>query len=248
MSLVEAGRSAAAGAAGAHASRRRLMVERIGTKARVALVAIGMLVAIGAFVACGGDDDEDPDDAQATMPPPAAASAVAEPTERSSDELGSTPGWGGGATAEVFYTKDFFCDADPCQAGAAGANAPGTSDPVPSVWVLVPLFQDTEGIDFHCPETGACVAHPMSIDVSAIGLGDVIPLPPHSHIVDPNESGFSAAGETPWKVVVVGVNTRPAWDMLEQGKSLETLRTVQEDSTAATADIPTNIVLFFGIR
>jgi hypothetical protein len=88
----------------------------------------------------------------------------------------------------------------------------------------------------------------MDIDVSAIGLGDVIPLPPHSHIVDPNEPGFSGAGETPWKVVVVGVNTRAAWDMLEQGKSLETLRTVQEDTTAATADIPTNIVLFFGLR
>jgi hypothetical protein len=116
------------------------------------------------------------------------------------------------------------------------------------VWVLVPLFDDVEGIDFHCPDAGNCVAHPDSLDVSAIGLGEVIPLPPHSHIVDPTEPGFSTAGPTPWKVVVVGVNTREAWDMLEEGKSIETLREVQADTTAATADIPTNIVLFFGIR
>jgi hypothetical protein len=225
------------------------MLDQIRKRGRLFALSAAAVLAIGAFAACGDDDDENgggdstPAAVATTGPQP-----TAEATEAGSEELGSTPGWGGGATAEVFYTKDFFCDADPCQAGAAGANAPGTSDPVPSVWVLVPLFDDTAGLDFHCPEAGECVAHPMSIDVSAIGLGDVIPLPPHSHIVDPNEAGFSAAGETPWKVVVVGVNTRAAWDMLEAGKSLGTLRTVQEDTTAATADIPTNIVLFFGIR
>jgi hypothetical protein len=226
------------------------MLNQIRRRGRLFALSAAAVLAIGAFAACGDDDDESNDDGDST--PVAMATTALQPTadatEAGSEELGSTPGWGGGATAEVFYTKDFFCDADPCQAGAAGANAPGTSDPVPSVWVLVPLFDDTAGLDFHCPDAGECVAHPMSIDVSAIGLGDVIPLPPHSHIVDPNEAGFSAAGETPWKVVVVGVNTRAAWDMLETGKSLETLRTVQEDTTAATADIPTNIVLFFGIR
>jgi hypothetical protein len=226
------------------------MLDQIRKRGRLFALSAAALLAIGAFAACGDDDDENGGSGDST--PAAMATTAPEPTaeatESGSEELGSTPGWGGGATAEVFYTKDFFCDAEPCQAGAAGANAPGTSDPVPSVWVLVPLFDDTVGLDFHCPDAGECVAHPMSIDVSAIGLGDVIPLPPHSHIVDPNEPGFSAAGETPWKVVVVGVNTRAAWDMLETGKSLETLRTVQEDTAAATADIPTNIVLFFGIR
>jgi hypothetical protein len=214
-------------------------------------VTAAAIVAIGALSACGDDDDDADGGGAATQPPAATATVAAQPTAEAtaaSEELGSTPGWGGGAVAEVFYTKDFFCDADACQAGAAGTNAPGTADPVPSVWVLVPLFEDLEGIDFHCPDAGNCVAHPMSLDVSAIGLGEVIPLPPHSHIVDPSEPGFSAAGETPWKVVVVGVNTREAWDMLEAGKSIETLREVQADTTAATADIPTNVVLFFGIR
>ena len=226
------------------------MFEHVRKLSRAAALTAVAALAIGAFAACGDDDD---DDAQPTEPAAMATSAATEaaPTAEATmavGELGSTPGWGGGAEATVFYTKDFFCDADPCQAGEAGTNAPDTADPVPSVWVLVPLFEDVEGIAFHCPTAGDCVAHPDQLDVSRIGLGEVIPIPPHSHIVDPAEPGFSAAGETPWKVVVVGVNTRAAWDMLEAGKSIETLRSVQADEANATADIPTNIVLFFGIR
>lgn len=232
------------------------MLDTIRSKGRLVALTAAAVIAVGAFAACGGDDDDDADGGENTP----AATMAAQPTSApeatepagegtaAAGELGSTPGWGGGGVAEVFYTKDFFCDAEQCQAGAAGMNAPGTSDPVPSVWVLVPLFEETEGIAFHCAEAGNCVAHPSDIDVSAIGLGEVIPLPPHSHIVDPNEPGFSGAGETPWKVVVVGVNTRAAWDMLEAGKSIETLREVQADTTMATADIPSNIVLFFGVR
>jgi hypothetical protein len=230
------------------------MLDVIRGRSRGMLLTVAAVVAIGAFAACGDDDDGD-GDAAPTMPAAeASATRMAEPTAMgeatpaNESELGSTPGWGGGAVAEVFYTRDFFCDTEQCQAGAPGANAPGTMDPVPSVWVLVPLFEELDGIAFHCPDAGNCVAHPSDIDVSAIGLGDVIPLPPHSHIVDPAEAGFSPDGETPWKVVVVGVNTREAWDMLEAGKSIETLREVQGDTTMATADIPSNIVLFFGIR
>ena len=228
------------------------MLDVVRKRSRLIVITAAAAIAVGAFAACGSDDDKTDTPTRAPVATAAATTAAAKPTAAATTgaakELGSTPGWGGGAVATVFYTKEFFCDSDPCQAGAAGKNAPGTTDPVPSVWVLVPLFKDVAGIDFHCPEAGDCIAHPKSLDVSAIGLGDVIPLPPHSHIVDPAEAGFAAAGETPWKVVVVGVNTKEAWDMLEAGKSIETLRTVQADTTMATADIPSNVVLFFGIR
>ena len=226
------------------------MLEQIRKRGRLAALAAIAVIGVAVFAACG-DDDDGGGDTPTQAPAATATKASAQPTAAAtteSEELGSTPGWGGGQTATVFYTKDFFCDAATCEAGTAGANAPGTADPVPSVWVLVPLFDDVSGIDFHCPTAGNCVAHPNELDVSQIGLGEVIPIPPHSHIVDPAEAGFSAAGETPWKVVVVGVKTRAAWDMLEQGKSIETLRDVQADEANATADIPTNIVLFFGIR
>jgi hypothetical protein len=225
------------------------MLEHTWKRGRVVAVGLIAVAAIGVFAAaCGGSSNSNktPTSAPAVTTAPKSTPAAATPA--ATKELGTTPGWGGGGVATVFYTKDFFCDKTPCEAGAAGANAPGTSAPIPSVWVLVPLFDDKTGINFHCPTAGDCVAHPKEIDVSKIGLGNVIPLPPHSHIVDPKEAGFSPAGDTPWKVVVVGVKTRAAWDMLEQGKSIDALRSVQANEANATKDLPTNIVLFFGIR
>ena len=226
------------------------MLERVWQRGRIAAIGLIAVVAIGVFAAACGDDSKDksPTSAPAATSAPKATPAAGTTATTTMKELGTTPGWGGGAVATVFYTKEFFCSSSPCEAGAAGKNAPGTKDPVPSVWVLVPLFDDKSGLKFHCPDAGNCVAHPKELDVSKIGLGSVIPLPPHSHIVDPKEAGFSGAADTPWKVVVVGVKTRAAWDMLEQGKSIDTLRSVQAVEANATKDLPSDIVLFFGIR
>lgn len=231
------------------------MFEQVWKKGRLAVAGVAVFAAVAAIgVACGGDDDDGGNGGAST---PAATRPASTPSgggatpmaTEGEEELGTTPGWAGGAVGEVFYTKPFFCNTEPCVVGEAGANPSGVTDPVPSVWVLVPLFDDTAGLTFHCNTAGNCPTHPMTLDVSRIGLGDVIPIPPHSHIIDPNEPGFSAAGETPWKVVIVGINTRAAWDMLEEGKSLETLRAVQAmGETTATADIPSNLILFFGVR
>ena len=216
---------------------------------RPRLLAAGTLIIVATAalgIACG-DDDDDGDNGDTT---PAATRTVSTPvaTAAADRELGTTPGWAGGKTGTVFYTKEFFCNTDPCVVGEAGSNPSGVTDPVPSVWVLVPLFSDTDGLTFHCNTAGMCPTHPAELDVSRAGLGDVIPIPPHSHIIDPTEPGFSAAGETPWKAIVVGIKTRAAWDMLEAGKSIETLRTVQADEANATPDVPTNLILFFGVR
>jgi hypothetical protein len=237
------------------------MSQSVWKRGRLLAAGLVAIAGVTAFaVACGGTSSTDKTSTAAAGAPKATVAPKTTPTTSTSAspasgstttaaELGTTPGWGGGKVATVFYTKPFFCDKTPCEAGTAGTNAPGTSNPVPSVWVLVPLFKDTSGLNFHCPTEGNCVAHPKELDVSKIGLGSVIPLPPHSHIVDTTEAGFSAAANTPWKVVVVGIKTRAAWDMLEQGKSIDTLRQVQAmGDTTATGDVPSNIVLFFGIR
>lgn len=232
------------------------MLGRLTKGARALGVAVLVAGAGAAFAAaCGDDDAADSGDNQ---PVATATMAAAAPTPEPADTpasgggetvLGETPGWAAGSTGTVFYTKEFVCNTEPCIVGEDGTNPAGVSEPVPTVWVLVPLFDDTAGIDFHCPEAGNCPAHPSELDVSRIGLGDVIPLPPHSHIIDPGEAGFSAAGETPWDVVVVGVMTRAAWDQLESGKSLEALRQVQaEGEASATGDVPSNLILFFGVR
>jgi hypothetical protein len=227
------------------------MKQRVWKRGRLVAAGLIIVATMGAFAAACGDDNSKakaPTSAPATTAAKATSPSIAATATTATRELGTTPGWGGGGVATVFYTKEFFCDKTPCEAGAAGTNAPGTKAPIPSVWVLVPLFDDKSGLNFQCPDAGNCVAHPKELDVSKIGLGNVIPLPPHSHIVDVNEAGFSPAGDTPWKVVVVGVKTRAAWDKLEAGKSIDALRAVQADPTAATMDLPTNIVLFFGVR
>lgn len=220
------------------------------------ILGLGVLiVGLAAFGAACGDDDDDPTPvntpaAMATTPAGDDETPEGDATAEGDDEvLGETPGWAGGATGTVFYTKDFFCNDDTCETGNDGTNPDGVTEPVPTVWVLVPLFMETDGIELHCPTAGECVAHPSEINVSSIGLGDTIPLPPHSHIIDPDEAGFSAAAETPWDVVVVGINSREAWDKLEAGKSLAALRAVQaEGETSATGDVPTDLILFFGVR
>jgi hypothetical protein len=229
------------------------IVWKRGRLLALGVVAIATVSALAMACSSGTSSGDKTSTAAAGSRPTAAATAqatkAAASTPATTTELGTTPGWGGGSTATVFYTKPFFCDKTPCEAGTAGTNAPNTTDPVPSVWVLVPLFKDTTGLNFHCPTAGSCVAHPTELDVSKIGLGNVIPLPPHSHIVDPKEAGFSPAANTPWKVVVVGIKTRAAWDMLETGKSIDALRQVQAmGDTTATGDVPSNIVLFFGLR
>ncbi|GBD13788.1 hypothetical protein HRbin24_01827 [bacterium HR24] len=191
-----------------------------------------------AAVACGGGEE--------TTQPATTPARTPTPMAR---ELGTTPGWAAGNTGTVFYTKNFFCgQGEPCIVGEEGATPPGTREPIPKVWVLIPLFNETQGIELHCPTAGSCPAHPRQVDVSRIGLGQVIPLPPHSHIVDPTEAGFSTAPDTPWEAVVVGVKTRAAWDRIQAGKSLQVLRQVQANQADATPDIPTNLYLFFGIR
>lgn len=221
-------------------------------KARLLGAGVFILAATAAVgFACGGNDNDKPGAAATSRPATTsvATSGAANATPTQADEdLGTTPGWAAGSTGTVFYTKEYFCNSQPCIVGEKGMNPSGVTDPVPSVWVLVPLFADTQGLTFHCNTPGKCPTHPTELDVTRAGLGNVIPLPPHSHIIDPTEAGFSTAGDTPWKVVVVGVKTRVAWDMLEKGKSLETLRAVQADQANATPDVPTNLILFFGVR
>jgi|GEM_PF-1242210 len=219
-----------------------------GRRWLAAAAAVALAATVLALAACG-EEEEAAQPATTPQTTPAAgqrAQPTPSPTVR---ELGTTSGWAAGATGTVFYTKNFFCgQGEPCIVGQDGPAPSGTREPIPTVWVLVPLFSETQGIELHCPQAGSCPAHPRQVDVSRIGLGQVIPLPPHSHIVDPQQAGFSTAPDTPWRAVVVGIKNRAAWDRIQAGKSLQVLRQVQANEADATPDIPTNLYLFFGIR
>jgi hypothetical protein len=171
---------------------------------------------------------------------------------------GTTAGWFRGRTVTFFYNKNFDCvlpaeaqfseelvSSTPAQsncvlAAEATRSPRGGNDPV--VYVLVPLFDDTQGITLHCPVAGECINHPNDLDASRVFGPDAaaIPLPPHSHVVDKQRGGW-------WKVEVNGVSTRAAWDAIERAKSLASVRQQQELGTV-TADLDTNLFLFFSVR
>lgn len=164
-------------------------------------------------------------------------------------ERGTTPGWFDGRTIDFTYSKDFFCeDSDPssqadsgCVLGAEPQTAPRPGD-VPVVYVLVPLFDETDGLDLHCPVAGDCINHPSTMDLSPVfGAGtENTPLPPHSHVVEEKRGGW-------WEIEVNGVTSREAWDALEAGKDLASVREQQAAGTV-TDDIPTNLFLWFNTQ
>ncbi|MGI8419295.1 MAG: hypothetical protein ACR2LN_01475 [Candidatus Levyibacteriota bacterium] len=161
---------------------------------------------------------------------------------------GFTDGWFQGRTVTFFYhNKNFFCKNPPasgatsqCEAGADAQQMPPQND-IPPLYVMTPLGFTPSGLQ--CPETGNCINHPHTIDLSAVlGKGtENAPLPPHSHIIDAADPGW-------WKIVVIGVKSQADWDKIAAGKDLATVRGLQQsDPTNVTADIPTNSFLFFDV-
>lgn len=170
--------------------------------------------------------------------------------------MGTTPGWMDGETVTFFYNKDFFCKEPPrsdapsdCVLGAE-AQVPPRGGNIPVLYVMVPLGFDPGNL--HCPTT-TCVNHPSTIDATApvlavleSVLGDlpdngVIPVVPHSHIVDRKQGGW-------WSVEIIGVTDPAVWAQIAAAKSLDRVRQLQMAGAGITGDIPTNLFLFFSVR
>ena len=169
---------------------------------------------------------------------------------------GTTPGWADGRTITFFYNKPFSCSQPPASGATSGcilgaeAQRPPRGGPIPVLYVMVPLGFTPATSTLQCPEAGNCINHPATIDLSAIGMSANAALPPHSHIIG-KEAGSANANAGWWEIEVVGVLDQPTWDAVVAGKSLETVRTLQNAPDAAshiTGDVPTNLFLFFGVR
>lgn len=160
----------------------------------------------------------------------------------------TTPAWVNGQTVTIQYAQNFSCDrsvasgaSSGCEIGVPANRAPNGQQlsKVSTLYVLVPFFAPTENLNLHCPDVGSCVNHPMTIDLSAVGLSPNAALPAHSHILDGPAGGL-------WKIEVVGILNQTSWNQLAAGKSLATLRAVQA-SGGATGDVGTNLFLFFNV-
>ncbi len=162
--------------------------------------------------------------------------------------VGTTEGWFNGRTVTFLYTRPFFCAQPPisgagsgCEVGADAQTAPIGNPGIPELWVVVPLgFTPPEGT-LQCPVAGECVDHPHDVDLSRVlgpGTENVL-LPAHSHVIDDLQGGW-------WKTFVVGVTSPDAWDRIVAGKSLATVRELQNQGLA-TPDIPSNLFVFFNV-
>jgi hypothetical protein len=156
---------------------------------------------------------------------------------------GFTDGWFQGRTVTFFYhNKNFFCKNPPASGATSQcAKAMPAQNDIPPLYVMTPLGFTPKNLQ--CPETGNCINHPHTIDLSAVlGKGtENAQLPPHSHIIDAADPGW-------WKIVVIGVKTQADWDKIAAGKDLATVRGLQKsDPTNVTADIPSNTFLFFDV-
>ena len=161
----------------------------------------------------------------------------------------TTPAWSGGATVNIQYPQNFFCDtsvashaSSGCEVGTA-ANVGPVGNPNRSVlYVLVPLFQGDPIPKPLCAEA-SCPNHPLNVDLSRVfGAGAAsVPLPAHSHILDGNAGGW-------WQVKIVAVKTQAAWATLAAGKSQVVMDQLLSDPTSGVAGpIPTNMYLFFNV-
>ena len=71
-----------------------------------------------------------------------------------------------------------------------------------------------------------------------------VPLPADSHSIDQVSGNW-------WEIDVIGVKDPATWDQIVAGKSLATVRALQAADPGGdkiTADIPTNLYLFFAVQ
>jgi hypothetical protein len=167
--------------------------------------------------------------------------------------VGDTNGWFRGETYNFHYTVPFFCREPPASGAASHCELGSEFTSIPSrqydpLYVVVPIgFTPKNPYTVQCPVAGHCIDHPHHMDLSRVfgsGTENAL-LPPHSHIV---RTAFGGAQEW-WNVEVIGVTSQAAWHQIVMGKSYAAIQALRASgSGTVTADIPTNLFLYFGVQ
>jgi hypothetical protein len=169
----------------------------------------------------------------------------------SCSSIGYTRAWLGGRTVKLEYSHAYFCEEPPtsgagshCELGKARQSGPTSGAVVSPLRVVVPLGFTPPASTLQCPTAGQCIDHPSTIDLSRVfGAGtETAALPPHSHILVDAEVHQS----TWWPVRVIGVQKLRAWNRVVSHKSEAAVKACQKAGNC-TADIPTNLLLFFQV-
>lgn len=163
--------------------------------------------------------------------------------------IGLTDSWYDGATINLNYSHQYFCGdhslsaaTTGCEIGAATKVRPPSGAVVSPIYVMTPIGFAPKNLQ--CPVVGNCIDHPPRVDASRVfgAAAKNAPLPPHSHIIVDREGALSSW----WPVIVIGVTNQHAWNQIAQGKDLATVNRIRQEHPAwVTADVPSNIYLFF---
>lgn len=173
--------------------------------------------------------------------------------------VGLTHGYYDGSTTAFLYTANFYCDpgvssqaVTGCEAGAKYTQLPPHAASQDPVYIVVPLGFTPTGTSPQCATPGNCIDHPGSMDLTRLApaLDPILhttpaqlanaPLSPHSHFIDDRNTNLPEW----WNVVVVGATSQTAYDNAVAGKSYASLK-AQEGKNGLTAEIPTNVFLYF---
>ncbi|MFZ0666084.1 MAG: hypothetical protein WAM97_10030 [Acidimicrobiales bacterium] len=180
-------------------------------------------------------------------------------------QVGESNGYYNGTNIDLFYTEDYYCDANVssaatsgCEVGAPSSSSPSSTSAGDSgtslgntthndtLYVTVPLFSNPPATQ--CTSTATCIDHPPTIDLSRIAADlpghpsgasvSDIPIPAHDHVVGTRNDGLPEW----WNVEVVATTSASTYNTLT---SVSAIQTAIGNSTAIEA--PTNLFLFFQV-
>ena len=165
------------------------------------------------------------------------------------EDKGYLKGWFEGSDIQLYYTKSYYCAAQPpldgassgCEIGAPPEEAPRPGR-IPTIYAIAAAGFTPPAATVSCPAgtpaVPACLDHPAMIDLSFIGLPKSARPVAHSHILSAHGAGW-------FNTVNIRVFSLDAWNEIAAAKSLAKVRELQSRTPSpVSADTPTNIYFF----
>lgn len=193
--------------------------------------------------------------AETSGPPPSNAAA----TGHGVNEFGMTKAYFDGKTTSFTYANGFYCDtsvsaksSSGCEAGATFHKPPSKKDFDP-LFITVPLYSKGAMPRMECPSGKVCVDHPGTIDLSRLSSALGAPpsalynaaVPGHQHFITTANNGKAEW----WDVKVIGVTSAKVFKQIDQHQSYSYIQKLRrEKNKHVTANIPTNLFLWFGVH
>ena len=171
-------------------------------------------------------------------------------TPAAGTSFGKTNDFDAGRLFEDVYVQNFYCDTSVpaksttgCEVGAKFNTPPAKNyDPL---YITVPLGFSVPMMEMQCPNGLACVDHPATIDLTAIGGPANAMTPGHDHFT----TTLNQFQPEWWDVIVIGVTNKATYDEIAAHGSYAYIASlIKAKNPNVTAPIPTNLFLYFGVE